>query len=145
MSRSAPFPATALAGFRRGGGLARLAALASVLAVLLQGALPIAHQDRMASSDRLYADYLIAFGDAANHALCAVDAPGGDRPVPSDHQPSCSFCLAALQVSSFLPPSGMATPVPAQHATVVPTVRVAAAHAVAIPSEARARAPPQPV
>lgn len=149
MSRSAPFPTTALAGFRRGGGLARLAALAGVLAVLLQGALPIAHQARMATSDRLYADYLIAFGEAANHALCGFDtAASGDdwpaKPVPSDHPPSCPLCLAALQASSFLPPVGMAAPMPAQHSTVVTTIRVAAARPLAIASEARARAPPQP-
>jgi hypothetical protein len=120
-----------------------------MLAVLLQGALPIAHQAGMASSDRLYADYLIAFGAAANHALCSVDiVPGGARPaqpVPSDRQPSCPLCLAALQASNILPPIGVVPPMPAQHATVVPTIRVAAAHPVAIASEARARAPPRPI
>jgi hypothetical protein len=150
MPRSAPHPTTALTRFRRAGWPARLAALAGILAVLLQGALPIAHPARAAESDRRYADYLSVFGAAATLSLCRIDAAalGGDRPSgPGAAHPrsSCPICLAALHAASLPPPVGVVTPAPAQIFEIVLPVADAAGSPVATAIAAQPRAPPLPV
>jgi hypothetical protein len=135
---------------RRAGWPARVATFGGVLAVLLQGALPIAHQAGMAMPDPHYADYRSAFGAAADHALCAIDAaaPGDDRPAKpgsSEPAPSCPLCLAALQATGWLPPVGVTPPAPPHSAAPVALAAVAAGRSAAIQSDAQARAPPRPV
>jgi hypothetical protein len=148
MPRSAPSPTTVLAGFRRAAWQPRLAALAGILAVLLQGALPIAHPAGMASaSERRYADYLSVFGAAATVSLCSTDdaARGGDRPArpgPSHHLASCPICLAAQHATGFLPPVGAVTPAPLRSFATVVTAMEVAPRAVATATAAQPRAPP---
>jgi hypothetical protein len=148
MPRSAPSPTTVLAGFRRAGWPARLAALAGILAVLLQGALPMAHRAGMATaSEQRYADYLSVFGTAATVSLCSTDdaARGGDRPAgpgSSHHLASCPICLAAQHATGFLPPVGGVTPAPLRSIATVVTVTEAAPRTVATATDAQPRAPP---
>jgi hypothetical protein len=145
MTRRAALPTTALARFRRAGWLARLATLAGVAAVLLQGALPILHQGGAAASDHRYADYLAVFGDAAKITLCVVAdaAPESGKPVSSHHLPSCPICLAAQQASNFLPPVGLAAPIPVQSPTTVAIFALATSHPVVATTDAQPRAPPR--
>jgi hypothetical protein len=133
---------------RRAGWPARVAAFGGVLAVLLQAALPIAHQAAMALPDGRYADYRSAFGAVSDHALCVIDAAasGDDRPVkpePSEQQPPCPLCLAALHAPGWLPPLGVAAPVPTQAAESIAIMAVTAGRPVATESDAQARAPPR--
>jgi len=148
MPRSAPLSKAAPFRPRRAGWPARVAAFGGVLAVLLQGALPIAHQAGMAPPDGRYADYRSAFGAAADHALCAIDAAalGDERPAkpgPSEQPPSCPLCLAALHAPSWLPPLDVTAPVPARATESVTLLAVAAGRPIATESDARARAPPR--
>lgn len=154
MSISASIQLTALARLRRAGWLARVAALAGIVAVLLQGALPIAHQAtahqlQLATSDPLYADYLAAFGDETTIYLCGTEnAASGDKPTkpgPSHRLPSCPLCMAAQHASGFLPPVGVAMPIPAQGPKTVATVVVTVRRAVGAATDAQARAPPQAI
>jgi hypothetical protein len=151
MPRSALLSRAARARPRRTGWPARVAThvatFGGVLAVLLQGALPIAHQAGMTMPDPHYADYRSAFGAASEHALCAIDvAPDDGRPAKpgsSDQALSCPLCLAALQATGWLPRVGVTPPVPPHDAAPVALAAVVAWHPAAIQSDAQARAPPR--
>ena len=144
MRKVAPIRTSLLARFRRAGRLARAAALAGLVGLLLQVALPLAHPAAAASPDRLYADYRAAFGAAADRFLCATaDGSGAPAAPERAHRHAvCVLCLAAQHPPSFLAPAGVTTPLPAQ----VELGRLRAERPVtgvgAAVAAARARGPP---
>jgi hypothetical protein len=148
MAMSAHVRTTARVGLGRAGWLTRLAGFAGIVAILLQGALPIAHQARMAASDHSYSDYLVAFGDVAK--VCGADerTTVGDRPTkpaPSHRIPVCPICLAAQSASSFLLPTGVIAPIPVEVAQTATTVAVTTVRLASVATGAQPRAPPQAI
>jgi len=93
---------SALAWFRHGRPAGRLAALAGVIAILLQTALAVAHL-RLAD-----ASGGAAAADVAGVVLCLADARTTEKPAPSTPQhglPDCVLCQAGHHTALALPPA----------------------------------------
>jgi len=136
------------ARFRRRGWPVRLAALAGVLALLLQGALPIALAVPTAVGDRFDASYVGVFGDATSVALCGAEraVSNDDRPAKPDSSHRCApcpLCLATQHAASLLPPAAVATPQPAPAVVRITGRVVTKPRPLRATADAQARAPPQ--
>lgn len=114
---------TLLVRFRQPRPITRLAALAGVVAILLQTILPVVHHplpshgmamlpaSHAPALDEAAVGYVAAFGEAALHLLCLGDPGARDDGAPSKPDgtqklPPCPVCQAAQLAGSFLPPDG---------------------------------------
>lgn len=139
-----------LAWFRRSGRAARFGAFAGILAVLLQGAAPVAHLalSAISSPDPALAAYTAAFGDLARGALCAASGDGEDDGLPSRNAAhhgllACATCQAVQQTGLLLPtPTPTFTPVAPYRSTIVAIPAADVFSSTPTSCDAQPRAPP---
>jgi len=133
-------------GVLRRGGLTWLAALAGTLAILMQGAVPIAQpllMPAMNSLDGVHAEALAPMWGA----FCGGDQEVAAKSVPSKRHgqhgaPVCPFCQAVQHAGLLLPPAapGVAAPLALEAAVAVARPALPSAHRPS--TGVQARAPP---
>ena len=123
-----------LGRFRSGGLLARMGALAGMVAIVLQGAVTVAHGAQMGT-----------LAPPAWVAFCGVDR-NAPSPSKTEHGlPMCPLCQATHQIDAWLPPtSGWISASPRRVAIVAP-MRVDFPIGRLALLGTQARAPPAPV
>jgi len=133
-------------GALRRGGLTWLAALAGMLAILLQGAVPIAQplvMPAMNSLDGVYAEALAPMWGllcSSNPELAGTSAPSKRH---TQHgSPVCAFCQAVQHAGLLLTPAAPGLSAPLGFAPAVAVARPARPPAQRSSTGVQARAPP---